>query len=166
MPTRRAELQRHLAVQGERLCDRVGAVGRVNRVADDLEAVGIGDLARTPGAEIFTVAVEHHDGRVSPLKDIDAVLRVGRDPADQPEGLAVGRFEEIADYFVAVLAGADLRHSVILPDFAAGTAYGRRGEFRFFEVIGYPRHRSSGARRARHQQGTGPCRTSPARPRS
>src|SRR5207302_8005495 len=115
MPSRGAELEYHLAVQGERLCDRVGAVGRVDRVADDLEAVRIGDLARTPVAEIFTVAVEHHDRRISALKDIDAVLRVGRDPADQPEGLAGGRFEELADYFVAVLAGADLRHRLTLP---------------------------------------------------
>ena len=104
------ELHQRFAVEGEGLGDRVGAVGRVDRVADDLQPVRVGDLAAAPGAEIFAVAVEHHDRRIPALEHVDVVLRIGRHPADQPERFAVGRFEEIGDQLVGVFARADLCH--------------------------------------------------------
>ncbi len=55
------------------------------------------------------LAVEHDDGRVAALEHIDAVLVVGRDPADQAERLAVRRFEEIADNVVFVGHGVSSR---------------------------------------------------------
>ena len=80
-----AELQQGLAVQGERLRDRVGAIGRVDHVTDDLQAVRVGDLAAAPGTQIFPLAVEDHNGGILALEHINAVPPIGRYPADQPE---------------------------------------------------------------------------------
>jgi hypothetical protein len=44
----RAKLQQYLAFQRERLCDRVGAIGGVDGVADDFRPVRVGDLAGAP----------------------------------------------------------------------------------------------------------------------
>jgi hypothetical protein len=49
----RAELQQQLAVQRERLRDRGGAVGRVDDVVDDFQAMRVRDLAAAPGAQVF-----------------------------------------------------------------------------------------------------------------
>ena len=111
-----AELQKGFAVQRERFRDRVGAVGGVDGVADDLEPVRVGDLARTPGAQVFAIAIEHHDRRVLALEDIDAVVIIGRHPADQPERLSVGQFQEIADQLVGVFACAKLCHRRLPPE--------------------------------------------------
>src|SRR5438270_8906083 len=115
MLARGAERELDLAVQGEGFRDRVRAIGGVDRVADDLQAVRVGHLVAAPGAEILAVAVEHDDGRVAALEDIDAVLCVGRYPAYQSKGLAVGRFEEVADHLVGVFAGANLCHCRVPP---------------------------------------------------
>jgi hypothetical protein len=110
MDTARAELQQRLTVQGEGFRDRVGAVGRVDGVTDDLQTVRVGHFATAPGTEIFSVAAEHDDRRVLALKDVDAVLLIGRHPADHPEGLPGGQFEEVADHLVGIFTGADLCH--------------------------------------------------------
>src|SRR6516162_6749105 len=115
MPAARSELQQRLAVEGERLRDRVGAVGRVDRVADNFEAMRVGDLTAAPSAEVFAVAVENHDRRVLALEHINAVLRIGRYAADQPEGLPGGQFAEIVDQLVGVFACADLCHCCLPP---------------------------------------------------
>jgi hypothetical protein len=92
-----AELHERLAVQRERLGDRVGAVGGVNGIADNFQTVRVGDLAAAPGAEILAVAVKDHDRRVLALEDIDAVLRIGRHPTDETKGFPGGQFAEITD---------------------------------------------------------------------
>src|SRR6516162_2371095 len=94
MPAALAELQERLAIQGERLGDRVGAVGGVDGIADDFQAMRVGDLAAAPGAEILAFAVKHYDRRVLALEDIDTVLRISRHPADQTEGFPGGQFAE------------------------------------------------------------------------
>ena len=110
------QLQERLAVQGERFRDRVGAVGRVDDIADDFQTMRVGDLATAPGAQVLAVAVENHDRRILALKDVNAVLRIRRHPADQPEGLSLGQFEEVGDQLVSVFARADLCHAVFLPE--------------------------------------------------
>ena len=110
-----AEFQQGFAVQRERLRDRVGAVGGVNDVIDDFQPVRVGDLAGAPGGEVVAVAVEHHHRGVLALEHIDAVLQVGRHPADQAEFFPVGEFEEVADQLVGVVACADLGHCWFLP---------------------------------------------------
>ena len=116
MPAARAELQQGFAVERERLRDRVGAVGRVNRVADDFQTVRIGDLAAAPGAQVLALPVEHHDRGILALEDVNAVLRIGRHPADQPKGLSGRQFEEIGDQLVSVFTSAKLCHAVLLPE--------------------------------------------------
>jgi hypothetical protein len=115
MLTGGTERQLDLAVERERFRDRVRAIGRVDGVADDFEAVRVGHIPRPPRGEMPAVAVEDDDRRVPPLKHIDAVLIVGRDPADEPERLAVGRFDEIADDLVGVFASTDLCHCRLPP---------------------------------------------------
>ncbi len=46
---------------------------------------------------MLPLAVEDYDRRIPALEHVDAVLRIGRHPADQPERFSVGRFEKIAD---------------------------------------------------------------------
>jgi hypothetical protein len=111
-----AKLQQNLAVQRERLRDRIGAVGGVDDIVHDLQPVRIGDLTGAPCAQVLSVAVEHHDRGVLALEDVDAVLRIGRHPADQAEPFSVGEFEKIADQLVAVWASADLCHCCVPPD--------------------------------------------------
>ena len=69
-----AEFQQWFAIQRERLRDRVGAIGGVDNVVDDLQAMRVRDLAAAPGAEVLPVAIEHHDRGVLALEDVDAVL--------------------------------------------------------------------------------------------
>src|ERR1700720_289436 len=104
----RAELQQYLAVQGKRLRDRVGAIGGVDDVTDDFQTVRVGDLTAAPRTQVLALAVEHYDRRVLALKYVNAVLRIGRHPADQPEGLSRWQFAKTPDQLIGVFAGANL----------------------------------------------------------
>jgi hypothetical protein len=74
MRAARPELQERLAVQVERLRDRVRAVGGVDDIADDFQTVRVGDLTAAARAQILALAVEHYDRRVLALKYVNAVL--------------------------------------------------------------------------------------------
>src|SRR5262249_24321018 len=79
------------------------------------QTVRVRDLAAAPGAQIFALAVEDHHRGILALEHVNAILRIGRHPADQPERLSVGQFEEIADLLVGVFARPDLCHGCLPP---------------------------------------------------
>jgi hypothetical protein len=110
-----AQLQEGLAVQGKRLRDRVGAIGRVDDVVDDFQTMRVGDRAAAPGAQVLALAVEDQHRGILALEYVNAVLRICRHPANQAERLSGGQFEEIADQLVGVFARADLCHCCLPP---------------------------------------------------
>jgi hypothetical protein len=54
-------------------------------VRTDEDPVGVAQTLASPRAEEMTVTVEHQDRRVGPLVEVDAVLGIHRDVADEPE---------------------------------------------------------------------------------
>src|SRR5580700_10956096 len=110
-----AERQQRLAVQGERLRHRVAAIGGVDDVVDDFQPVRVGDLAAAPRAQVLAFAVEHHHRRILALEYVDAVLRVGRHPADHPELFSRRQFGKIVDHLVGIFARANLCHGCLPP---------------------------------------------------
>src|SRR5271166_2960933 len=82
---------------------------------DDFQTVRVSDLAAAPGTEVLPVAVEDHDRRILALEHVNAVLRIRRHPADQPERLPGRQFAEIADQLVGVFIRLSLCHAVFLP---------------------------------------------------
>src|SRR5262249_8125465 len=74
-----------------------------------------------PGAEICTLAVKDHNWGILALGHIDPVLRIGRHPANQPESLAGGQFEKIADQLVGIVTRADLCHCRSPPENESAT---------------------------------------------
>ena len=79
-----------LAVEG---VDEAGggvAVGDVDDVVLNVEAVGEEEGAVAPGVLQVAVAVEDEDGWLLALEGVDAVLGVGGDGGDHGEGLAFG----------------------------------------------------------------------------
>ena len=83
-----------LAVQGERLRDRVGAICGVDDVADNFQTMRVDNLAAPPGAQVLPLAVEHYDRRVLALEDVDAILRIRRHPADQHAGCPTSNLQK------------------------------------------------------------------------
>src|SRR3984893_8151929 len=104
------ELQEGLAVQGERFRDRVGAIGGVDNIVDDFQTMRIGDRAAAPGAQVLPLPVEYHHRGILALEYVNPILRIGRHPADQPEGLPGGQFEEIGYQLIGIGARANLCH--------------------------------------------------------
>ncbi len=100
MLTRGTERQLDLAIERERLQRPESRNGsrRVDRITDDLQPMRVGGyVPGPPRAEMLAVAVEHDNRRITPLKNVDAILIVGRDPADESQTAhAVGRFDKIA----------------------------------------------------------------------
>src|SRR5439155_11311284 len=100
---------------------------------DDGDAVGIGDRATAPRAQIAAVAVEHDDRWILALEGVDAVARVGRHRADRTERPARGQLRARLHHLVLVAAAADGRHGLLLimgfsfvMDFSYGTWRSRR----------------------------------------
>ena len=89
-----AEFQEGFAVQRERLRDRAGAIGGVDDIIDDFQPVRVGDLACTPGAQVVSIAIEHHHGGISALEDIDTVLQIGGHPTDQAKFFPSGNLRK------------------------------------------------------------------------
>ena len=99
-----------LAVEG---VDEAGggvAVGDVDHVVLNVEAVGEQEGAVTPGVLEVAVAVEDEDGRLLALEGIDEVLGVGGDGRDHGEGLALGQLGPVFLDGVGVMAGAKGGH--------------------------------------------------------
>jgi hypothetical protein len=112
-----AQHQQRLAVEGKRHGDGVGAISRVDDVVYDLHAVRFLHGADAPAAEVVPVAIEYHHRRIFALENVNAILRIGRNPADYAEGFALGHFGPIADHFVGMPARADLFHCCFLQRF-------------------------------------------------
>ena len=99
-----------LAVEG---VDQAGggvAVGDVDHVVLNVEAVGEEKGAVAPGVLQVAVAVEDENGRLLALEGVDAVLGVGGDGADHGEGLALGQLGPVLLEGVGVVAGAEGGH--------------------------------------------------------
>ena len=111
-----AEFQQGLAVQRERLRDRAGTIGGVDDVVDDFQPVGISDLAGAPGTQVFSLPVEYHHRRILALEYVDAILRIGCHPADQPEFFSIRQFEKIANQLVGMFGSSNLCHRCSLPE--------------------------------------------------
>ena len=103
-----------LAVEG---VDQAGggvAVGDVDDVVLNVEAVGEEEGAVAPGVLEVAVAVEDEDGRLLALEGVDAVLGVGGDGGDHGEGLALGQLGPVFLEGVGVVAGAEGGHGCLL----------------------------------------------------
>ena len=70
-------------------------------LAVDPQAVGLLDQPLAPGAEVFPVAVEDHDGRLAPMEDEDAVGGVGRHGRDLTELDRARRLGPAGDHLVS-----------------------------------------------------------------
>ncbi len=110
-----AENHQRLAVQGVLQGHVVIPVGQVDHVIDDAEAVGVGDGAAPPRAEVGAVSIEDDDGRVLPLEGVDAILGVGGHRAHLTEGPPAGELGPRLVQLVAVAAAADDGHRTLLP---------------------------------------------------
>src|SRR6266496_1937662 len=76
----------------------------------------IRDFPKLPPGESFgMVSRVATDSRILALEYVDAVLRVGRHPADHPERFARRQFRKIADQLVGIFARADLCHCCFPP---------------------------------------------------
>jgi len=127
MGARRPKRQQGLAIERERLRDRIGAIRRIDDIPDDLQAVRVLDRTAAPGAEVFPLAIEDDHRRILALEDINAVLRVRRHPANQSEPLTVRHFEEVADQLIGMSARANSCHRGLpLQKNGSGTAFASR----------------------------------------
>ena len=95
-----------LAVQREDDAHRVGAVGDVDDVVLDVDAVGLVDGADAPGAEVVAAGPENQHGRVLALEHVNPVLRVGGHRRGVAHGHAFGQVRPVFFESVGVLAGA------------------------------------------------------------
>ena len=100
-----------LAVQGVHQAHAGVAVGEIDDVVLNVEAVGIDERAVAPAAdEGAAVVVKDGDGRVGAVEDIDVVGGVAGEGADGAHGVGRGHFGPVRGEGVGVLAGADGGH--------------------------------------------------------
>ena len=111
-----------LAIQGELHRHLVGAVGDIDEVILNGDAVGVGNGANAPATQVVARPVKDHHRRVLPLEHINIVLGVGGDGADDAEGFPGRQLGPVLDQFVGIFAGAD-------------------GGHRFFPLLGFERYR-------------------------
>ena len=98
-------LQR-LAVQGVPQAHRVLAVGDVNDVVLDKNAVGIADGVQAPGADVLAVGIEDDDGRLLPLKGVQVALGVSGAGADHAELFAFRQLGPALHQFVSIFSAS------------------------------------------------------------
>src|SRR5207244_3840790 len=97
MLSARAQLLEQLAF--ERVDHRhvIRLVGGVDQVPDDFETVRTLEFSRSPGPEEFSIRVEYQHRGILALENIEAVLGIRREPADQAKGLAFGQLRKVLD---------------------------------------------------------------------
>ena len=100
-----------LAVQGVDYAHRVGAVGEIDDVVLDVDAVGFVDGAQAPGAEVVAAGAENQHRGVFALEHINPVAGVGGDGRGVAHSHAFGQVRPVFLQNVGVLAGADGGHN-------------------------------------------------------
>ena len=96
-----------LAVQGVHQAHAGVAVGEIDDVVLDVEAVGIDEGAVAPAAdEVAAAVVKDGDGRVGAVEHIDVVGGVAGQGADGAQGVGGGHFGPVGGEGVGVAAGA------------------------------------------------------------
>ncbi len=99
-----------LSVQRVLEADRVLPVGEVDHVVNYAEPVGQIESADSPRINVVSFAVEHHDGRVLALVNVNPVLGIAGHRAHHAEGPTLGQPGPVLDQFVIVLVGVDQSH--------------------------------------------------------
>src|SRR5262249_24331841 len=109
-PTLPQDLER-LPVQGVGKTHAILPVRQIYHVVSNVDAMRIGEGANTPAAQVGTVPVEDHHGRLFALEDVDPVLRIGGDSAGIAKRLSRWQLCPVLDKFVCIFACSYACHS-------------------------------------------------------